>query len=52
VRKLFTFTGAAFLAGSVQWAAKAGKPLTIADQGSFFVGGETKSFTPPDDNTG
>ena len=28
-------------------AAEAGKPLVLAEQGSFFVGGETKSSNPP-----
>jgi pimeloyl-ACP methyl ester carboxylesterase len=35
------------LACSALMAAEAGKPLVLADQGSFFVGGETKSSNPP-----
>jgi pimeloyl-ACP methyl ester carboxylesterase len=35
------------LACSLLTAAEANKPLFIAEQGSFFVGGETKSSTPP-----
>jgi hypothetical protein len=43
VKHLLTFA----LACSVLSAAEANKPLVIAEQGSFFVGGETKSSNPP-----
>ena len=44
MKLLFAFA----LASSVLTAAEANKPLVIAEQGSFFVGGESKSSNPPD----
>jgi pimeloyl-ACP methyl ester carboxylesterase len=44
-----------FLAAVVAWpgyAADSAKPLTIAEQGSFFVGGETKSSAELSSNPG
>jgi pimeloyl-ACP methyl ester carboxylesterase len=43
VRRLFTIA----LACSALTAAENNKPLVLAEQGSFFVGGETRRSTPP-----
>jgi hypothetical protein len=43
VRSLFAIA----FACSVLTAAENNKPLVLAEQGSFFVGGETKSSNPP-----
>jgi hypothetical protein len=42
VKSLFAILAACTLA-----TAESNKPLVLADQGSFFVGGETKSSNPP-----
>ena len=42
----FTLACSALCAASNKPAAE-NKPLTIADQGSFFVGGETRHIAPP-----
>lgn len=43
MRRLFTIA----LACSALTAAENNKPLVLAEQGSFFVGGETRRSTPP-----
>lgn len=43
MRTLFVFIAA----GAALAAAESNKPLVIAEQGSYFVGGETKSSNPP-----
>jgi pimeloyl-ACP methyl ester carboxylesterase len=43
----FLFVFACVILAAIAAAAPAGKPLVIAEQGSFFVGGETKNSNPP-----
>ncbi|HEY4360698.1 MAG TPA: hypothetical protein VGN17_07000 [Bryobacteraceae bacterium] len=45
--KIFSCVFALFAATAASAADDLKKPLVIAEQGSYFVGGETKSVTPP-----
>jgi len=47
VKRLLGIALTCFAWNAAMGAAPANKPLVLADQGSFFVGGETKSSNPP-----